>query len=237
MENRDASVVGLLEEVLGIKYAAVAVDMPIISDGESLKCSRVNDAIVPVYCLSESEFCNGLLDKTIEAKVIEGYRGIKIHPRILKISPDNAEILNVIDICKHLRIPVFICTVFLPPALSTNRNVEHLIRDYCEAAEGGTLVLLHGGFTNVLAVSEIVRRYENVLLDLSFTFIRYLNVFENYWPFLFETLDRRIVIGSDYPEYSPKRVLDEIGNIFQRHNIEMIKRENILYGNMERLFL
>ena len=69
-------------------------------------------------------------------------------------------------------------------------------------------VLLHGGYYNLLAVSEEVRNLENVLLDLSATLTRfYDSSVGNDIKFLYRTFEKRLCVGTDFPEYNYGDVL------------------------------
>src|SRR5205085_2428141 len=69
------------------------------------------------------------------------------------------------------------------------------------------VVLLHGGDVRLLQYSELVRFNPSLLLDLSQTLMKYPgSSIDMDLRFLFQSFDRRICIGSDFPEYSLRDV-------------------------------
>ncbi|MBN8455286.1 hypothetical protein, partial [Accumulibacter sp.] len=75
----------------------------------------------------------------------------------------------------------------------------------------------------------------NLMLDFSFTLMRYAGSrLDDDMRYLFSTTDQLITIGSDFPEYSPRSILERFRLLSA--DIEMHRIENILYRNLERLF-
>jgi predicted TIM-barrel fold metal-dependent hydrolase len=90
---------------------------------------------------------------------------------------------------------------------------------------------MHGGTVRLLETIEIVRSYNNVLLDLSFTICKYNgSSLDMDIQFAFDTYDRRICIGSDFPEFSPRDLRERF--IFFSNAIPHEKAENIAYRNI-----
>ena len=76
-----------------------------------------------------------------------------------------------------------------------------------QQAPDARLVLLHGGTVEVLRYAEFTRANPRVLLDLSFTLMRYAGTsLDADLGYVLRTLDRRVCLGSDAPEYSPAEV-------------------------------
>jgi len=74
-------------------------------------------------------------------------------------------------------------------------------------------LLIHGGTTDLLALSDIVRSLPNVLLDLSMTLLRYRgSSIDLDLHYVLSRLDQKCVVGSDFPEHLPdeakRRVLE-----------------------------
>jgi len=76
-----------------------------------------------------------------------------------------------------------------------------------------------------------VRFHKNLLLDLSFTIMKYegssidLDI-----RFMFRNFDRRICIGTDHPEYSPA-ALEKRFSFFSQ-GLSEEKKQNIAYMNL-----
>jgi hypothetical protein len=97
-------------------------------------------------------------------------------------------------------------------------------------------VLLHGTGTTMLDLYEIVRCNDHLLLDLSFTIMRYRGSarLDDDMHFLFKTTDRLVTVGSDWPEYTPAATLARFDELTQGIDAERVR--NIACGNLERLF-
>ena len=98
---------------------------------------------------------------------------------------------------------VFLDTLFRQPGQAT-RNAPDVVDALAVAAPHTQSILLHGGGSQILAVSEVVAVHANLVLDLSFTIHRFSgSSVDDDLRFLMRTFDRRMVVGSDFPEYEP----------------------------------
>jgi predicted TIM-barrel fold metal-dependent hydrolase len=182
---------------------------------------------------------NGFSDKKIEKMMVqmktEGFHGIKIHPRLLRLSLLSKEINAALFWAANLDLVSLVCTIHRHPAPVLGRPLYDVIHELCENHSQTKMVLLHGGYYDLLAVSEIIRPYENVLLDLSVTLIRFLeSSIGNDIRFLVKRFDQRLVVGSDFPEYTFTDVLiafEKLG--FSR---EYLNNKGILGDNFKRFF-
>ncbi len=97
------------------------------------------------------------------------------------------------------------------------------------------IVLLHGGGAHLLGMFEMVRMHAHLLLDLSFTLLRYAgSSLDVDMRFLCNTLDQRLTVGSDFPEYTPSAALERIVEL--SNGLPLAKCENVLFRNLENLF-
>ena len=91
------------------------------------------------------------------------------------------------------------------------------------------------GGAHLLGMFEMVRMHEHLLLDLSFTLLRYAgSSLDLDIRFLCEALDQRLTVGSDFPEYTPADALARIVELSK--GLALSKCENILFRNLEKLF-
>lgn len=188
--------------------------------------------------LSFSELCI-LLQKL---KISNGIIGVKVHPRFSGVSlEDVGRLEKLIAAARHIGLLLYICTILRSPVGPTSNPPHIIIRNLLELDKSADtdIVLLHGGYTDILATSEVVRDYEGVWLDLSFTFMRFrksslaLDI-----GYLFETLDEKCVIGTDYPECTPTELIDNLKYyVFNRSdlNLNETKIKAVLNDNMKRL--
>ena len=160
-----------------------------------------------------------------------GFAGVKIHPRICGITLDSPQLRSTLDACASNNLPVFLCTYYWEKGESLIRNNYEALVKLISEFEALRLVLLHGGVHDLLRLSEVARYYPNVLLDLSFTMVKYegssLDLDIRY---LFHQFDRRICIGSDQPEWNYSALRSRF-EYFSR-DISEEKARNIAYRNL-----
>lgn len=164
-----------------------------------------------------------------------GFQGIKIHPRLASIDYTHPNLPTAIAMADQLSLPVLLCTYNYekgrPCAGNALDDLLALIRPNGEAK----IVLLHGGVFHALELSEMIRPYPNVLLDLSFTLCRFAgSSLDLDIRYLFHHFDRRLCVGSDSPEFG----LAELRQRFDHFSdgLSEEKSRNIAHGNLQRLF-
>ena len=152
----------------------------------------------------------------------------KIHPRWLNADVDSKKIQDVFAFCEEKKIKILLCTVF-NRALSISPT--HTLAKISSNFSDLKVIFVHGGHTNLLSVAESIRSNENVFLDLSFTLSRYfdssLGLDINY---LIRNFDKRICIGTDFPENSYSDVFKAVN--YLNHDIEELKEKGILGKNI-----
>ncbi len=164
-----------------------------------------------------------------------GFKGIKIHPRLLKINLLDQRLVEAVQCAGKVGLIILLCTVHKFPSPPMRCPVSEALYDICLQSQNAKIILLHGGYYDLLATSEIIRPFENVLLDLSATLLRFQNAhLKETIAFLFESLDRRLIIGSDFPEHTIQDVIASIEDcILKNRIISVEKLENIFYKNLE----
>ena len=169
------------------------------------------DSIYPLPMIASKNFDE--LETLLTYYYKKGVRGIKLHPRFLKLSINESFLDKLFELCEDKKFTLFICTV---PFYEKEdlRFIDILLRK-CLNWRTIKIVLLHGGYYHLLEVAERVRSADNILIDLSSTLTRFydssigLDI-----KYLFRNFDKRIAIGTDFPEYSYKDVkhaLDYLG--------------------------
>ena len=89
--------------------------------------------------------------------------------------------------------------------------------------------------TRLLQYAELAKSNVNVLLDLSFTINKFNNSsIEADIEYLFGTLDQRICLGSDFPEYTIEDVRGQAERLSSKLPEEKIK--NIYFKNISKFF-
>ena len=162
-----------------------------------------------------------------------GYSAIKIHPRLMGGSFSITKLVESFNLAFDNNIVVFLCTYNFTSLYDKKAclNYESLV-EALSRSNRAKVVLVHGGTVELLKYSELVRNNTNLLLDLSFTFMKYsqssvdLDIM-----YLFEKFDRRICIGSDFPDFGFKEVCEKFNSFTNGLDKEKIK--NIAYNNLE----
>lgn len=132
-----------------------------------------------------------------------GYVGIKIHPRFSRLTHRLGTLGPVLRWAGEAGLVVFLCTYVHSrwgqyPTTDPFLDFVHSLRKAPETR----VVLVHGGDVQLLRYAELVRFNANLLLDLSMTLMKYPgSSIDADLGFLFRCFDRRICIGSDWPEY------------------------------------
>lgn len=172
----------------------------------------------------------------------EKYRaiGIKIHPRFTEVSLENKEVVDrIIQATHRCNMLVYICTILRAPVGPNSVPPHYLIAQIAERHHAVDIVFLHGGYSDVFNTGEVIRDYPNAWLDLSFTFMRFRkSSLALDCGYLFETLDRKVMIGTDFPEYTPTQLFNALDEyVFERCDLELTdeKIENVLSKNIETL--
>ncbi len=164
-----------------------------------------------------------------------GYAGIKLHPRLARFCYDDTRLPDLIRAAADHGLVTLLCTYSAGVRSDAHRMSFDSLCGLLAGIDHSPLILLHGGLTRVLELSEILRSCENVLLDLSFTMLRYVgSSLDLDLRFLMQTFDQRLCVGSDHPQYS----LDEFRTQFDSlaQGLALSKRQNVAFANLQKLF-
>ncbi len=166
----------------------------------------------------------------------QGFAGIKLHPRLNGYDPLDPKCIATIDSAASHNLVIFLDTLFRQRGLAT-RHAPDVVDYLAYACPDTKIILLHGTGPAMMELYEIVRCNENLILDLSFTIMRYRGSerLDSDMNYLFKTTDQLITIGTDFPEYTPDEVLTRF--MYLSTGIEAHRLDNITHGNLERLFI
>lgn len=199
--------------------------------------NQYSEQIIPIAPIEYTQYTSlGELEKQILNYKNLGFKGIKIHPRFLNTNLADSKIIEIIKLSGKYNLVSLLCTLHRFPSKPLRRPIHDMLHEICDETKDSKTILLHGGYFDVLATSEMIRGYDNVLLDLSKTIIRFQETsIINDIRFLFKTFDNRICIGSDFPEHTIYDVL----NVIENNNLDKIeieKLEKIYFKNLEQFF-
>lgn len=200
---------------------------------------KYNNRFIPISAI---EFDNDASKEKLEKKILRlktaGFKGIKIHPRLLKTNLNDDRISESISLANKHDIVSLVCTVHRHPSLPLKRPLSDAIHELCLRNSESKIILLHGGYYDLLATSEHIRNFENVLLDLSATIMRFkdTHIMQDI-VYLFKSFDKRMCIGSDFPEFTIADVVNVVENhILKQHDIDEEKVKNIFFNNLNFFF-
>jgi predicted TIM-barrel fold metal-dependent hydrolase len=195
---------------------------------------RHPERLVPIGSINPAEFASeGEITAAVAALAAAGFAGLKLHPRLNGYDPLHMKVVRALRAAGEQGLIVFLDTLFRQPGRAT-RNAPDLIDALAVAAPQTTIILLHGGGSQVLTVSEVVAAHANLVLDLSFTIHRFAgSSVDDDLRFLMRTFDRRMVVGSDFPEYEPLATRERVREL--AHGLDPVKATNVLSANLERL--
>jgi len=163
-----------------------------------------------------------------------GFAGVKLHPRFNRYDPLDPRCLAAIEAAGRSGLVVFLDTLFRQPGRAT-RAVADVVDALIQVSPSPRLLLLHGGGSAILDLFELGRMHDNLVLDLSFTLFRYRgSSVDQDLAFMCRELDQRLVVGSDFPEFTPAQAFERLDEITA--GLSKDKRDNITAGNLTRLF-
>ena len=191
-----------------------------------------DDKFFPVAFFTLNHNSNKEYERRLKEIKTKGYVGIKLHPRIGQFALDNPAMPFIIDKANELGLVVMLCTYFYSNEVSMMiNNVERLGDVLLKVDKQSRIILLHGGAVRLLDMMELVRAFPNTLLDLSLTLCKYAgSSLDLDIQFLFQSFDRRVCIGSDYPEIQLSQVRERFNHFAANTTKE--KAENIAYKNI-----
>lgn len=160
-----------------------------------------------------------------------GYAGVKIHPRIAGITFRHPLLPDVMNSAWDLGLVVMVCTYFYSPRRDAAENSPETLAALLHETQDSRVILLHAGGVRLLETIELARAYRNVLLDLSFTLCKYEgSSLDLDLAYAFRHFDRRICVGSDHPEFSPRALRERFELLSQGLDLE--KKKNIAHRNL-----
>ncbi|MGE5663001.1 MAG: amidohydrolase family protein [Deltaproteobacteria bacterium] len=173
-----------------------------------------------------------------------GLKGIKLHPMMMKMAPGGPGMAGICDVAQEAGRPLLVHTGFEEGYARTPEKDqwETLFRAYPRL----TVILAHAFFPDLPYAFSLLRRFENVLLDLT-NVIGMLRWAHGPLPFgisrspwgteefacALEADASRVLFGSDHP--AGMGTIEEIVGQVETFGLEKETLERILYGNARAL--
>lgn len=216
-------------EELGLSRSVLLpIDLPVLSDNAMwwLKASRRYEGIV---CFGSVHPYRPGMARHLDAQKALGARGIKVHPAVQLVRPDDRRAMKLYRLCGERGLPVlFHCgpVDIEPPIGRYLSQVRHYERALAENPQT-TFVLGHAGALQMDEALGFARRYPNVWLEVasqSLTNVRRL---------IDEAPTDRLLFGTDWPFYHQAIGL---AKVFLATEGNEPGRRRILHENADRLF-
>ncbi len=235
-QNANASFKTLLQQLTQANYiGACAIGMANLEGYQHrafLSACRRYPNLYPVAGFSPQD--GDSVKSQLAEIALLGYQAIKLHPRFSKLTNDFEAISETFFQASKLGLKVFYCT-YMHGSIAeypTSDPFYSLVKAI-KQAPNVQIVLVHGGDINLLRYAELVRFNPNLILDLSLTIMKYPgSSLDQDIRFLFQHFDRRICIGTDFPEYQPAELRQRFIHFGQQLPLE--KLTNIAHLNLER---
>jgi len=161
-----------------------------------------------------------------------GFGAFKLHPRQAGIVLSEQQLGDILKAASVHGLVVFLCTYY-HSAVAQHPLTDPLFTLVAalRRAPEARVVLMHGGGVRVLEYAQLVRHNPNLLLDLSFTALKYrgssidLDV-----SHVMRHLDRRVCIGVDHPDFDPAALRARFDTLSDE--LDEDRARNVAYRNI-----
>lgn len=196
-----------------------------------INLAKTDDRLYPVPMISKVD--DFKLNAEVKRFVEHGVGAIKFHPRFAQSCLSSKLFKTCVELCRKYQLTMFVCTV---PYYDNGAKGLDFIKELHEIILNNQdikFVLLHGGYNQLLNLAESVRGIENCIVDLSATIVRFKNASVGLdVKYLFEHFEKRLCIGTDFPEYD----YDDVGEALEHLGLAWSSAHDsgVLGGNLER---
>ncbi len=160
------------------------------------------------------------------------FRGLKLHPRLLKHEIDS---VNTIQLVKHagdLGLPTVICGFPDGDWLMQGSTVLKYA-NLAKACPQAKIIVAHMGGHHVLDLMMLAKRIPNIYFDTSYALLYYRGsaTVQNMVYAMRSMRFKRIFYGSDYPDRTVNDTLEQSYNLMREYNLDEDEITKILYTN------
>ena len=183
--------------------------------------SRHPQRFVPIGSINPASFKQSEVGDAVMQIAQQGFAGLKLHPRLNEYDPLDPRCLDAIRTAGQQGLVVFLDTLFRQRTVTTRHPLDVIDQVAIECPDT-QIVLLHGCGAALLELTELVRLHPQLMLDLSFTLLKYRgSSLDLDLRYALSQLDQRVVVGSDFPEFLPS----EASGTRQRVDGKVARRE------------
>ena len=232
--RRTHTVPNLVRE-MGELSIAQSVLLPIemprpLSDNTRRWLQAVHDVAADeqIVCFGSVHPYTWHMEAQLDEQVRLGVRGIKVHPAVQMVRPDDTRAMKLYRLCAARQLPVlWHCgPVGIEPRLGRHMSqLRHYERAIAENPTT-TFVLGHSGALQMEEALVYARRYDNVWLEISSQSVSNISR-------LLDVLgDDRVMYGTDWPFYHQAIALAKVLMVTEGRPVS---RAKILHDNAARL--
>jgi predicted TIM-barrel fold metal-dependent hydrolase len=218
--------------------------LPLTSSIEGL--GRITNEHIAEICNSDPDLFIGFASFDLKGDYVSelkyainnlGLKGIKIHPQLQLIRPDDEKISKVFEIADENKLPVVIHTGItgigagvkggggLPLELGKPIYIDNLAIKYPNV----NFIIAHFGWPWYEEALAVAYHKGNVFIDISGWSPKYIpQIVIKYMDSL---LQDKFLFGSDYPMLKPSRILNELKML----NLKNETLNKILYENAKKI--
>jgi len=218
--------------------------LPLTSSIKSL--GRITNEHIAEICNSDPDLFIGFASFDLKGDFVSelkyainnlGLKGIKIHPQLQLIRPDDEKISKVFEIADENKLPVIIHTGItgigagvkggggLPLELGKPIYIDNLAIKYPNV----NFIIAHFGWPWYEEALAVAYHKGNVFIDISGWSPKYIpQIVIKYMDSL---LQDKFLFGSDYPMLKPSRILNELKML----NLKNETLNKILYENAKKI--
>lgn len=161
-----------------------------------------------------------------------GFAGVKLHPRLSGFALGDACLVSAFKAAKHFDLAVFLCTYCHQPVdRAPSEDPLYGLARTLRQVPDVRLMLVHGGDIDLLRYVQMVRHSPNVLVDVSFTMMKYAGSSVDFdIAYLFRGFNRRTCFGVDHPEFTHAAVRARFEHLAR--DLTRAEAENVGYRNL-----
>jgi hypothetical protein len=228
--RRTHTVPNLLREMdeLGIERSVILpIDFPILSDNASHAIFASEKDPRCVAFGSVHPYAPNARDR-LDAQVQKGVRGIKVHPAVQCVRPDDPRAMRLYKMCadRDLIVLWHCGPVNIEPRLGRYLSQVKFYEKPIAENPRTKFILGHAGALQLDQALALVRRYSNVYLETSSQSLSGVRTILDGVP------EERVLFGTDWPFYHQAMGLAKV--LIATHD-RPERRHQVLHGNATRL--
>ena len=209
---------------------AFAIGLPGVGDyshKDFFAACRSHKSLIPVAALTTVESIS-CVKRDLDDIVSEGYRCVKIHPRLLGYEKCLTDLGRILQECCTRDLRVLLCTYPESRSAIEPHLARRIMVDAISHQSRLRIVALHGGVLDPAPFTECAAGNPDVLIDFSFSLVRYPREIAHSFKLVAREYPNSICIGSDSPEFSPRRVRQCLADLIQSRPL----LESIYWNNL-----